>query len=174
MSGTYLTIVPPGETSGSKCHEGSTPDMASRELISQMELRHHPFDIIPTTSVRAGEPPLSCFCAGCFTRDAIRQIRDFRDGNERRRLRRSLPVDFRYAPFATEVLRRCEMSPWGTTAAVSAFVRDDELYASATDTHFFGPITNHVAILPFPLTSIGPRLSNSNLSLTRSYVSVET
>lgn len=31
-------------------------------------------------------------------------------GHERRRRRRSLPVDFRYAPLATEVLRRCEMS----------------------------------------------------------------
>jgi hypothetical protein len=64
---------------------------------------------------------------------------------------------------------------FGPTAAFSAFARDDELYASGTDHPLFlGPITNHVAILPFPLTSIEPRLSNSNLSLMRSYVSVET
>jgi len=62
----------------------------------------------------------------------------------------------------------------GPTAVVKKFASDDELYASGTDPLFFVPITNQVAILPFPLTSIGPRLSHSNLSLTRSYVSAET
>jgi hypothetical protein len=38
----------------------------------------------------------------------------------------------------------------------------------------FRPIMSHVFILPFPLTSMAPRTSNSNWSLTRSYVSVET
>jgi len=28
---------------------------------------------------------------------------------------RWLPIDFRYAPFATEVMRRCKMTRWANT-----------------------------------------------------------